>query len=72
MTFGGWFILIISVGGFLILFIACIYKVLSLSGASKRIEGFEKMTPIDNGTEPLEPSYATRKNKQTRTSRTSA
>lgn len=55
MTFGGWFILTISVGGFLTLFIACIYKVLSLSGASKRIEGFEKMTPIDNGTEPLEP-----------------
>tara|TARA_B100000949_G_scaffold115930_1_gene102414 strand:- start:236 stop:391 length:156 start_codon:yes stop_codon:yes gene_type:complete len=45
MTFGGWIILIISVGTVVTLFTWCIYKVLSIPGETEYLRGFEQEIP---------------------------
>jgi hypothetical protein len=45
MTFGGWIVLIISVGSVTSLFIWCLYKVLSTPHETKKIHGFDFHTP---------------------------
>ncbi len=56
MNDAGWIVLGLSLGGFLSLFIFCMYKVLRTPHESQHIEGFEKMTPLDDAhSTPLEP-----------------
>lgn len=45
MSFGGWIIMALSVGGVSALFAWCIYKVLTTPGESDRVHGFEIETP---------------------------
>ena len=45
MTTGGWIIMLISVGTVVTLFSWCICKVLSISGETEHLHGFEQETP---------------------------
>jgi hypothetical protein len=45
MTSSGWIILALSVGSVSLLFIWCIYKVLSTPHETEHIHGFEQATP---------------------------
>jgi len=45
MTFGGWIMLITSIGSVAGLFIWCIYKVLTIPEETEHIHGFEQETP---------------------------
>ena len=45
MNIGGWLIMLLSVGTVSLLFIWCIYRVLSTPGETERIHGFEIETP---------------------------
>lgn len=45
MTTAGWFILVISVGGVLALFLWCAWKVLSTPEETKHVHGFESSPP---------------------------
>jgi hypothetical protein len=45
MTFGGWIVMIISVGAVTILFGWCIYKVLTAPNECDNVHGFELDTP---------------------------
>ena len=45
MNTGGWIIMLLSVGTVSLLFVWCIYKVLSTPGETEHIHGFELETP---------------------------
>jgi hypothetical protein len=48
MTFGGWFMLIVSVGSVATLFIWCLYKVLTIPEETEHIHGFSESKPEDS------------------------
>jgi len=45
MSAGGWLIMFLSVGGVLLLFGWCVYKVLTTPGETEHVHGFEIETP---------------------------
>ncbi len=45
MTFSGWLIMILSVGGVTTLFVWAFYKVFTIPGESKKVHGFEQEEP---------------------------
>jgi hypothetical protein len=45
MTLAGWLILIPSVGGVTLLFVWCIYKVLTTPDETEHLHGFDSHTP---------------------------
>lgn len=45
MTSGGWFVLAVSVGAVVALFVWCVWKVLTTPGESEHMHGFEFETP---------------------------
>jgi len=45
MTAGGWLILVLSVGSVVILFVWCIYKVLTTPNETEKLHGFDSQTP---------------------------
>ena len=45
MNSGGWIIMLLSVGTVSLLFIWCVYKVLTTPGEAERMHGFELETP---------------------------
>ncbi len=45
MTFGGWIVMLSSVGWVTALFTWCIFKVLTTPSETKKIHGFEMETP---------------------------
>lgn len=50
MTLGGWLIMLVSVGSVTILFIWCIWKVLTTPGETEHMHGFEFETPDEKKT----------------------
>jgi hypothetical protein len=55
MTSSGWIILALSVGSVSLLFIWCIYKVLSTPHETEHIHGFEQATPDEETDAWLKP-----------------
>lgn len=51
MTIGGWIIMIVSTGGVTLLFVWCLWKVLTLPDESEKIHGFEFETPDETRSE---------------------
>lgn len=45
MTTQGWIVMLLSVGTVSLLFIWCIYKVITTPGETEHIHGFEQETP---------------------------
>ncbi|MEX0331150.1 MAG: hypothetical protein AB3N64_06975 [Puniceicoccaceae bacterium] len=45
MNSGGWFIMFLSVGTVSLLFVYCIYRVLTTPGETEKLHGFEMETP---------------------------
>lgn len=45
MTIGGWIVLILSVSSVTVLFVWCIWKVLSIPEETEKLHGFEFETP---------------------------
>lgn len=45
MTIYGWLVMLLSVGSVVVLFIWCIYKVLTVPGETEHIHGFESEPP---------------------------
>lgn len=45
MTFGGWFMLITSVGSVVTLFVWCLYKVITIPEETDHIHGFNETRP---------------------------
>jgi len=45
MTLGGWIVMLGSVSSVTILFVWCIYKVLTIPEETKRLHGFEQNPP---------------------------
>jgi hypothetical protein len=45
MTYGGWIMLILSIGSVTSLFVWCIYQVLTIPRETEHVHGFEPETP---------------------------
>ena len=45
MTYGGWIMLILSIGSVTSLFVWCIYQVLTIPQETEHVHGFEQETP---------------------------